>query len=140
MDIYFTPSGTEILLSLLLILIRTPSPIITNVLLCSDSHFVLPRIVLPTLLTLLGTEMFSREVQSLNAYVPIYVIPSGIITDFNEVFPLKAESPIYLTVFPPMLDGITTSALLPLYPVIVKYPFASSNTVKSASEVDGTTC
>jgi hypothetical protein len=77
---------------------------------------------------------------------PIDVTPAGIVTAVNPL-PAKVPLPILVTEFgivtevilslfanpgplmaftanPPIVDGITTEAFVPVYPVIVATPFA----------------
>ena len=53
------------------ILMSTPSPTVTKVSVCAASHFVLPSMVRPTLLTDAGMDTLSIFEHSRNAYVPI---------------------------------------------------------------------
>ena len=46
------------------------------------------------IVTLSGSVIFDKLVQSPNAYLPMLVIPDGIVTDFSPSQPANAHSPI----------------------------------------------
>ena len=69
--------------------------------------------------TLPGIVMLLRFEQPLKASAPMEETPSGITTLVRLVQSLKASAPMEVTVFPPMVAGISTSPTEPLYFVMV---------------------
>ena len=87
----------------------------------------------PIFMTLSGITTFSRLLQFMNADFPISVTLSGIVTPVKVVLALNASAPITATVFSPSFSGMTSSASLPVYPVIVAL-LPSTVYVKSDSD------
>ena len=69
-----------------------------------------------------GSVTDDRFTQPENADAPIAFTPSGIMTEDTVLLLKKAFSPISVTGIPLISEGIVSSFLFPVYPVITAVP------------------
>ena len=99
------------------------------------SNFVQPsKAKEPIAVTELGIEIFVKLEQYAKAESLMKVTESGIVTLVTEEY-RKAVWPIVSTVMPLILEGMTTTVSVPLYPVIIPVVGSKKNLLVAAATV-----